>query len=32
VAIVSAENIINAIMGGKQGLKAWFDPTTRRKT
>ena len=28
VAIVSAENIINAIMGGTLGLKAWFDPTT----
>ena len=27
VAIVSAENIINAIMGGTLGLKAWFDPT-----
>ena len=25
---ISAENIINAIMGGTLGLKAWFDPTT----
>jgi hypothetical protein len=31
VAIVSAENIINAIMGGTLGLKSWFDPTTSEK-
>jgi len=31
VAIVSAENIINAIMDGEQGLKAWFDPTKDKK-
>jgi len=31
VAIVSAENIINAIMGGSQGLKKWFDPTKDEK-
>ena len=31
VAIVSAENIINAIMGGELGLKAWFDPTQDEK-
>ena len=31
VAIVSAENIINNIMGGSQGLKKWFDPTKDEK-
>tara|TARA_B100000214_G_scaffold322725_1_gene258810 strand:- start:82 stop:1509 length:1428 start_codon:yes stop_codon:yes gene_type:complete len=31
VAIVSAENIINNIMGGSLGLKAFFDPTNNEE-
>jgi len=31
VAIISAENIINSIMGGKLGLKEFFDPTSSKE-